>query len=141
MSDSAMSREEVFTELDLHGARRPGGILQELAPQVLAAVARRHGRFDLAEDATQERSCPRPASGWAARAWPTPRRRGRHACATASSPSPTGRSWRRRRRSPAYCIIDVATAQRAEEVAARWPDDQRWGMEIRALMHGGGEEA
>ena len=28
--------------------------LQELAPQVLAAVARRHGRFDLAEDATQE---------------------------------------------------------------------------------------
>jgi RNA polymerase sigma factor (sigma-70 family) len=29
-------------------------ILQELAPQVLAAVARRHGRFDLAEDATQE---------------------------------------------------------------------------------------
>jgi predicted RNA polymerase sigma factor len=30
------------------------GILQELAPQVLAAVARRHGRFDLAEDATQQ---------------------------------------------------------------------------------------
>ena len=29
-------------------------ILQELAPQVLAVVARRHGRFDLAEDATQE---------------------------------------------------------------------------------------
>ena len=29
-------------------------ILQELAPQVLAAVTRRHGRFDLAEDATQE---------------------------------------------------------------------------------------
>jgi RNA polymerase sigma factor (sigma-70 family) len=29
-------------------------ILQEFAPQVLAAVARRHGRFDLAEDATQE---------------------------------------------------------------------------------------
>jgi RNA polymerase sigma factor (sigma-70 family) len=29
-------------------------ILRELAPQVLAAVARRHGRFDLAEDATQE---------------------------------------------------------------------------------------
>ncbi|MDA0160616.1 sigma-70 family RNA polymerase sigma factor [Solirubrobacter ginsenosidimutans] len=28
--------------------------LQELAPQVLAAVTRRHGRFDLAEDATQE---------------------------------------------------------------------------------------
>jgi RNA polymerase sigma factor (sigma-70 family) len=29
-------------------------ILRELAPQVLAAVARRHSRFDLAEDATQE---------------------------------------------------------------------------------------
>jgi RNA polymerase sigma factor (sigma-70 family) len=29
-------------------------ILRELAPQVLAVVTRRHGRFDLAEDATQE---------------------------------------------------------------------------------------
>jgi RNA polymerase sigma factor (sigma-70 family) len=29
-------------------------ILRELAPHVVAAVARRHGRFDLAEDATQE---------------------------------------------------------------------------------------
>jgi RNA polymerase sigma factor (sigma-70 family) len=29
-------------------------LLRELAPQVLATVARRHGRFDLAEDATQE---------------------------------------------------------------------------------------
>jgi RNA polymerase sigma factor (sigma-70 family) len=29
-------------------------ILRELAPQVLAGVARRHSRFDLAEDATQE---------------------------------------------------------------------------------------
>jgi RNA polymerase sigma factor (sigma-70 family) len=29
-------------------------VLRELAPQVLAAVARRYGRFDLAEDATQE---------------------------------------------------------------------------------------
>ena len=36
--------------------RRPlnDRILQELAPQVLAGVTRRHGRFDLAEDATQE---------------------------------------------------------------------------------------
>jgi hypothetical protein len=39
-----------------------------------------------------------------------------------------------------YCIVDVATPQRAEEIAARWPDAQYWGMEIRALMHGGGEE-
>jgi RNA polymerase sigma factor (sigma-70 family) len=29
-------------------------ILRELAPRILAAVARRHARFDLAEDATQE---------------------------------------------------------------------------------------
>jgi hypothetical protein len=39
-----------------------------------------------------------------------------------------------------YCIVDVATPGRAEEIAARWPDAQHWGMEIRALMHGGGEE-
>jgi hypothetical protein len=39
-----------------------------------------------------------------------------------------------------YCIVDVATPERAEEIAARWPDAQHWGMEIRALMHGGGEE-
>ncbi len=39
-----------------------------------------------------------------------------------------------------YCILDVATPERAEEIAARWPDAQHWGMEIRALMHGGGEE-
>jgi hypothetical protein len=28
----------------------------------------------------------------------------------------------------------------SEEIAARWPDAQHWGMEIRALMHRGGEE-
>jgi hypothetical protein len=39
-----------------------------------------------------------------------------------------------------YCIVDVATPERAEEIAARWPDAQHWGMEIRALMHSGGEE-
>lgn len=39
-----------------------------------------------------------------------------------------------------YCIVDVATSQRAEEIAARWPDARYWGMEIRALMHGSGEE-
>jgi len=39
-------------------------ILRELAPQVLAAVVRRHGRFDLAEDATQD------ALIAAARQWP-----------------------------------------------------------------------
>ena len=39
-----------------------------------------------------------------------------------------------------YCIVDVATRERAEEIAARWPDAQHWGMEIRALMQGGVEE-
>jgi RNA polymerase sigma factor (sigma-70 family) len=39
-------------------------LLRELAPQVLAALVRRHGRFDLAEDATQE------ALIAAARQWP-----------------------------------------------------------------------
>jgi hypothetical protein len=39
-----------------------------------------------------------------------------------------------------YCIVDVATPGRAEEIAARWPDARHWGMEIRALMQGGGEE-
>jgi hypothetical protein len=35
---------------------------------------------------------------------------------------------------------DDATPQRAEEIAARWPDAQHWGMEIRALRHGGANE-
>jgi hypothetical protein len=39
-----------------------------------------------------------------------------------------------------YFIVNVATPERAEEIAARWPDAQHWGMEIRALLHGGGEE-
>jgi hypothetical protein len=39
-----------------------------------------------------------------------------------------------------YCIVDVASQERAEEIAARWPDARHWGMEIRALMHDGGEE-
>ena len=37
-------------------------------------------------------------------------------------------------------IVDVATPERAEEIAARWPDARHWGMEIRALMDAGGEE-
>jgi hypothetical protein len=39
-----------------------------------------------------------------------------------------------------YCIVDVPSQERAEEIAAGWPDAQHWGMEIRALLHGGGEE-
>ena len=42
-----------------------GRILRDLSPEVLAAVVRRHGRFDLAEDATQA------ALIAAARQWPT----------------------------------------------------------------------
>jgi predicted RNA polymerase sigma factor len=30
------------------------GLLRELAPQVLGALVRRHGRFDACEDAVQE---------------------------------------------------------------------------------------
>jgi hypothetical protein len=33
-------------------------------------------------------------------------------------------------------IVNVA----APEIAARWPDAQHWGMEIRAQIHSGGEE-
>ncbi len=36
-------------------------------------------------------------------------------------------------------IIDVATPDRAEEMAARCPDAQHWGIEIRARMHSRGE--
>ena len=39
-----------------------------------------------------------------------------------------------------YCIVDVATPERSDEIAARWPDAQHWGMEIRPLMRSGGEE-
>lgn len=37
------------------------------------------------------------------------------------------------------CTIDVATPPRAEEIAARCPDAQHWGVEIRVLMCGGRE--
>ena len=37
-------------------------------------------------------------------------------------------------------MIDVATPERAEEIAARWPDAKHWGIEISALMPSGGEE-
>jgi RNA polymerase sigma factor (sigma-70 family) len=36
------------------GAAAPGELLRELAPQVLGAVVRRYGHFDLCEDAVQE---------------------------------------------------------------------------------------
>jgi hypothetical protein len=37
-------------------------------------------------------------------------------------------------------MIDVATPERAEEIAARRPDAQHWGIGVRALMPSGGEE-
>jgi hypothetical protein len=36
-------------------------------------------------------------------------------------------------------MIDVATPERAEEIAARWPDAQHLGMEVSAVMPSGGE--
>jgi RNA polymerase sigma factor (sigma-70 family) len=36
------------------GQDRVGGLLRELAPQVLGTLARRHGQFDACEDAVQE---------------------------------------------------------------------------------------
>lgn len=36
------------------GAAKTGDLLRELTPQVLGAVTRRHGNFDVAEDAVQE---------------------------------------------------------------------------------------
>ncbi|TWD73032.1 RNA polymerase ECF family sigma subunit [Kribbella amoyensis] len=47
------------------GEARVEGLLRELAPQVLGFLARRHGQFDLCEDATQE------ALLAAATQWPT----------------------------------------------------------------------
>ena len=37
-------------------------------------------------------------------------------------------------------MIDVATPERTEEITARWPDAQHWGIEICALMPSGGGE-
>ena len=40
-----------------------------------------------------------------------------------------------------YVAIDVETHERAEEVAARWPDTRFGGaIELRAVMSGSGEE-
>jgi hypothetical protein len=36
-------------------------------------------------------------------------------------------------------IVDVAIPASSEEIAARWPDAQHGGMEIRALTHSGRE--
>lgn len=36
-----------------------------------------------------------------------------------------------------YLTVDVASEDRAVEIAARWPDASRWGMEVRAVVGGG----
>jgi hypothetical protein len=40
-----------------------------------------------------------------------------------------------------YLLVETETPERAAEIAARWPDAHYGGaMEVRALMHGSGEE-
>jgi hypothetical protein len=39
-----------------------------------------------------------------------------------------------------YCIVESETAERATEIAARWPDARYWAMEVRPIMEPGGEE-
>lgn len=36
-----------------------------------------------------------------------------------------------------YLAVDVASEERAVEIAARWPDACRWGMEVRQVVGGG----
>src|SRR5918998_284651 len=83
------------------------GLLRELAPQTLAALTRRYGHFDLAEDAVQE-ALLAAASSWSERRpprWccspsapthPSPRRlRSRSPCGPSADSAPP--------RSPAAC--------------------------------------
>jgi hypothetical protein len=39
-----------------------------------------------------------------------------------------------------YLMIDCETPERAEEIAARWPDARYFAMEVRAVMHASGTE-
>ncbi|WP_203417221.1 YciI family protein [Jiangella ureilytica] len=36
-----------------------------------------------------------------------------------------------------YLTVDVASEERAVDIAARWPDACRWAMEVRAVIGGG----
>jgi hypothetical protein len=38
-----------------------------------------------------------------------------------------------------YCMFDCETAERAIEIAARWPDARHWAVELRPLMSAGSE--
>jgi hypothetical protein len=35
-----------------------------------------------------------------------------------------------------FLTVDVASEERAVEIAARWPDACRWGMEVREVIEG-----
>jgi hypothetical protein len=39
-----------------------------------------------------------------------------------------------------YCMLDCETEERALEIAARWPDARKIGVELRPLMNHGGAE-
>jgi hypothetical protein len=39
-----------------------------------------------------------------------------------------------------YLTIDCDTQERAEEIAARWPDSHYWALEVRPLMDEAGAE-
>ncbi|HEY3142724.1 MAG TPA: YciI family protein [Acidimicrobiales bacterium] len=39
-----------------------------------------------------------------------------------------------------YCIVDCESRERAVEIAARWPDARRWGMEVRPILSPDGIE-
>jgi hypothetical protein len=39
-----------------------------------------------------------------------------------------------------YCIVDCESRERAVEIAIRWPDARRWGMEVRPILSPDGVE-
>jgi hypothetical protein len=39
-----------------------------------------------------------------------------------------------------YCIVDCESRDRAVEIATRWPDVRRWGMEVRPILSPDGVE-
>jgi hypothetical protein len=39
-----------------------------------------------------------------------------------------------------YCIVDCESRERAIEIAIRWPDARRWGMEVRPILSPDGVE-
>ncbi|GIH04818.1 hypothetical protein Rhe02_28850 [Rhizocola hellebori] len=39
-----------------------------------------------------------------------------------------------------YLTVDCETPERAEEIAARWPDSHYWAMEVRPIMGESGVE-